>query len=307
MLHKPILARCDDRTRQARTHPNGEPEEWLADTYLEPFGLVGVTFDFFVNWNANSIPKELWIKRIVDEAFTPWPITHGRDIPGAIYQCDGEQKVRQLCRLADRHHFTCHYFLFKESVYWGTRPEPIAEVRFDGNGTVVRILRVKLPNLIDRIKQLRGGPASVGPKGLTYGLTLLECHLSKTDALWPGDADLVLVDSVFTPRAIVEFKKDTIGTPISSETLSNYYPRPDTRKYNSFAHLRDHFTDDPSTLPIIILYYSVKVPLDQQVKLERIEGAAGRLRSVNSELLPLPDANDEASCRNLVDALLGMI
>ena len=307
MLHKPKLARCDDRTRQARTHPNGEPEEWLADTYLEPSGFAGVTFDFFVNWNASLIPNELWIKRIVDGAFTPWPITHGGDIPGAIYQCDEEQKVRQLCRFADRYNFTCHYFLFKESHYWGIRPEPIIETLFDGNGTVVRIRRVELPNLINKIKQLRGGPVSFGPKGLTYGATLLECHLSKTDALWPGDADLVLVDSVFTPRAIVEFKKDTIGTPIPSETLSKYYPRPDFRKYNSFAHLRDHCTDDPSTLPIIILYYSVKAPLDQQVKLERIEGTAGNLRAANSELLPLPDVNDEASCRDLVDALLEMI
>ena len=135
----------------------------------------------------------------------------------------------------------------------------------------------------------------------------MECFLSKTPDIWPGDADLVLVDSNFTPRAIIEFKKDTIGTPISSETLSNYYPSRDPRKYDSFAHFRDHFTDDPSTLPIIILYYSVKEPLDQQVKLERIEGAARRLRATNSELLPLPNANDETSCRDLVGALLGMI
>lgn len=135
----------------------------------------------------------------------------------------------------------------------------------------------------------------------------MECFLSKTPDIWPGDADLVLVDSNFTPRAIIEFKKDTIGTPISSETLSNYYPSRDPRKYDSFAHFRDHFTDDPSTLPIIILYYSVKEPLDQQVKLERIEGAAGRLTATNSECRPLPNANDKASCRDLVEALLGMI
>ena len=307
MLHKPILARCDDRTRQARKHPNGEPEEWLADTYLAPHGLGALTFDFFVNWSTGSIPSQLWIKRIVEESLTPWPMEHAGNVPTEIYRCDGEDKVRQLCRFADRHNFTCHYFLFKESRYWGTRPEPIVEVQFDGNGTVVRILRVELSILRDRIRGLREGQASIGSKGLTYGLTSLECFLSKTPDIWPGDVDLVLVDSNFTPRAVIEFKKDTIGTPISSETLSKYYPKQDPRKYDSFAHFRDHFTDDPSTLPIIILYYSVKKPLDQQVKLERIEGAAGRLRSVNSELLPLPDANNEASCRDLVDTLLRMI
>lgn len=304
MLHKPKLARCDNRTRQARTHPNGEPEKWLADIYLEPSGLVGLTFDFFVNWNTGSIPNQLWIKRIVDNSLTSWPT---RDSSRVIYQCDGEEKVRQLCRFADRYCMSCHYFLFKESTDSQHPPDPIIEVTFDGSGSVVGVQKVELSILRNRIRQLRGGQASVGPKGLTYGLTSLECFLSKTPDIWPGDADLVLVDSSFTPRTIIEFKKDTIGTPISRETLSNYYPSRDPRKYDSFAHFRDHFTDDPSTLPIIILYYSVKEPLDQQVKLERIEGAAGRLRATNSELLALPNANDEASCGDLVDALLGMI
>lgn len=304
MLHKPKLARCDNRTRQARTHPNGEPEVWIADPYLVPHGLVGLTFDFFVHWKTGSIPNELWIKRIVDNSLTSWPT---RDSSRVIYQCDGEEKVRQLCRFADRYGMSCHYFLFKESADSQHPPDPIIEVKFDRSGSFVDVQKVELSILRNRIRQLRGGQASVGPKGLTYGLTSLECFLSKTPDIWPGDADLVLVDSNFTPCVIIEFKKDTIGTPISSETLSNYYPRRDPRKYDSFAHLRDHFTNDPSTLPIMILYYSVKEPLDQQVKLERIEGAARRLRAANSELLPLPDANDEASCRDLVDALLGMI
>ena len=308
MLHKPILARCDNRKITARKHPSsGDPEEWFADTYLEPYCFVGLTFDFFVNWNTSSIPNQLWVKRVVDDSFTPWPMNHAGGVPNAIYQCDGEEKVRQLCRFADRNGMSCHYFLFKESDYWGLRPEPIVEVRFDSNGTVRRILRIELSNLEDRIKQLREGPASVGPKGVTYALTSLECYLSKTDALWPGDADLVLVDCSFTPNAIIEFKKDTIGTPISSETLSNYYPRIDRRKYDSFAHLRDHLTDVPSTLPIIVLYYSVKELVDQEVKLERIEGTAGRLRATDSRLVPMPQADDKESCKKLIEALLGMI
>ena len=304
MLHKPVWARCDNRNVRARTHPNGEPDKWLADTYLQPHRLVGLTFDFFVNWNTGSIPNQLWIKRVVDNSLTSWPT---RDSASVIYQCDGEEKVIQLCRFAYRYGMSCHYFLFKESADSQRPPDTIVEVTFDGSGSVVGVQKVELSILRDRIRQLRRSRASVGSKGVTYALTSLECYLSKTDTIWPGDADLVLVDSIFTPRAIIEFKKDTIGTPISRETLSNYYPRRDPRKYNSFAHLRNHFTGDPSTLPIIILYYSVKEPLDQQVKLERIEGAAGRLRATNSQLLPLPNANDEASCRDLVDALLGMI
>ena len=77
MLRKPILAFCDNRA-PAHTHPSsGEPEDWLADTYLELHGLVGLTFDFFVNWRTRSVSKnsrELWIKRIVELSFEPWPI-----------------------------------------------------------------------------------------------------------------------------------------------------------------------------------------------------------------------------------------
>ena len=305
-LSKPVLARCDNRSRHARKHPSsGDPEDWLADTYLKPYGLLGLTFDFFVNWDEGSVPNELWIKRIVNDDYTPWPMEHAGAVPNAIYQCDREEKVQQLCRFADRHDFTCHYLLFKESSYFGVRPEPIVEVGYDGNGDVVHIRNVKLPNLIDRIQQLRGGPFYTS-KRLIYGRTSLDCYLyNNTAAMLPGDADLVLVDSSFTPRVIIEFKKDTIGTPISSETLSKYY-RSDPKKYDSFAYFRDHLTNDRSTLPTIVLYYSVK-PNAHQVKLERIEGAAGRLRATNSELVPLPNANDETSCKKLIEALLGMI
>ena len=309
MLNKPILARCDNRRIWAKRHPfSGEPEEWIADTYLKPYGLVGLTFDFFVNWrNAGSIPNRLWIKRVVDESFTPWPINQWRDIPGAIYQCDEEEKVKQLCRFADRYGMSCHYFLFKESADFGVRPVPIVEVRFNGNGSVKRVLNVDLSKLKSNIKRLREGPASVGSKGVTYALTSLECYLSKTDTLWPGDVDLVLVDSSFTPRAIIEFKKDTKGYPISGETLSRYYPKKDPRKYDSFAYLRDHLTDGKGNLPIIVLYYSVIQSDDQKVKLEYIEGTAKALRATNSEYVPLPNAGDEGSCRDFVASLLGMI
>ena len=305
-LSKPVLARCDDRSVIARKHPSsGDPEEWLADTYLKPYDLFGLTFDFYVDWNNRSIPNELWIKRIVNDDYTPWPMEDASDVPSEIYRCDGEEKVRQLCRFAHTHNFTCHYFLFKESLYLFARREHVVEVGFDGNGTVVHIRKVNLPNLKDRIRQLRGGPFST-TKTLNYGQTALDCYLyHNTDVMLPGDADLVLVDSNYTPRAIVEFKKDTIGAPISDETLSKYY-RSDPYKYDSFSYFRDRFTNDPSTLPIVVLYYSVK-PATRQVKLERIEGTARKLRATNSKLVPLPNARNARSCRDFVASLIEMM
>ena len=306
MLRKPILASCEKRNVRARKHPSsGDPEEWLADTYLG--GLKGLTFDFFVNWKARTIPNQLWMKRIVHDAFTPWPITHGGGIQGEIYRCDGEQKVKQLCRFADRHNFTCHYFLFKEPLYFPI-PVPIAEVQFDGDGTVVRIPRVKLPDLKDRIMQLRGQPFH-SSEPFYYSTTSLECYLyNNTRAPWPGDADLVLVDANLTPVAIIEFKKHTHRSriPFANQKLSNYYKGNDRYKYDSFAYLRDHFTDDPNTLPIVVLYYSIETDYDY-VMLELVEGTAGNLTAPTPVQFPLPNINNAQSCKNLVDSLMRMI
>ena len=306
MLNLPILAKCDDRNVRARSHPfSGEPGDWLADTYLEQYGLVGFTFDFFVNWTTHSISNQLWIKRVVEGAFNPWPIL-SRDISNAIYQCDGEEKVKQLCGFATKYGMSCHYFLFKESSNSQRPPAPIVEVEFDGNGFVEGVQEVQLLNLMSRIRQLSGGPVRVGSKGLFYGLTTLECFLSKTDAAWPGDADLVLVDSSLSPLAIIEFKKHNLNTPISNQTLSNYYPSPDGRKYDRLALFRDYFNDSASVLPIVVVYYSTKQSVCQ-VKLECIEGAVRRLRATPPELVSLPNASDEHSCRDFVARLLGMI
>ena len=310
MLRKPILARCDNRRSYARRHlSSGDPEEWLADTYLKHYKLLGLTFDFFVNWNARSIPNQLWIKRIVRDAFTPWPITQWRGIPGEIYRCDGEEQVQHLCRFADTHNFTCHYFLFKESLDSQHPPAPIVEVRFNDNGTVVRVLNVKLSDLKDRIQQLRGGPFR-SSEPFNYSTTSLECFLyNQTTAPWPGDADMVLVDNNFTPIAIIEFKKHTRRSrsiSFADQKLSNYYKGNDRYKYDSFAYLRDHFTNDPSTLPIVVLYYSIETDYDY-VMLELVEGTAGNLTAPAPVRFPLPNINNAQSCRNLVESLMQMI
>ena len=320
MLRKPILAFCDNRA-PAHTHPSsGEPEDWLADTYLELHGLVGLTFDFFVNWRTRSVSKnsrELWIKRIVELSFEPWPIERWRDIPSEIFQCDGKEKVKQLCEFADKYGMSCHYFLFKESRDWENSPSPIIEVKLDENGCVVGATKVDLQKLMDRIQRLSGGRVPVG-KGLTLGLSTLECYLAndKKDeaAAWPADADLVLVDSNFTPHAIIEFKKHTPSDrkfSFDDQKFSNYYRRGnnwsrDGRKYNRLAIFRDYLSGNGPPLPIIVVYYSVQESIEQ-VQLERIDGADRELRTTKSEFIPLPNVKNEESCRDFVASLLGFI
>ena len=113
MLKKPVLAKCDNRSIEAKKHPfSGEPEEWLADNFLEAYGIIGLSFDFFVNWKEGSIPNQLWIKRIVDDSFNPWPIQQDELVQSEIYKCDGEKKLKQLCNFADRYDMTCHVITF---------------------------------------------------------------------------------------------------------------------------------------------------------------------------------------------------
>ena len=313
MLHKPTLAYCNNRARPASIHPHsGEPDEWLADTYLEPHDLVGLTFDFFVNWHIRSVSNRLWIKRIVEPSFTPWPVL-SHDISDAIYQCDGEGKVKQICGFADRYNMSCHYFLFKELPNSQHPPAPIIAVSFDGDGLVTDVREAELSILMRRIRQLSGGPVRIGEKGLTLGFTTLECYLSKTDAAWPADADLVLVDSNSTPRAIIEFKKHTSSSRISfdDQKLSNYYRRGnnwsrDGRKYNRLAIFSDYLSGNGPPLPIIVVYYPVQESIEQ-VQLERVEGADRELRTTESEFIPIPNVKNEESCRNFVASLLEMI
>ena len=308
MLSKPILAKCDDRTRQARTHPDREPEKWLADPHLALHGLVGLTFNFFVNWNAGSIPNQLWIKRIVDKSINPKSIISSHDIISeAIYQCDGKEKVEKFCEFANKYSWSCHYFLIQEFPNYKNPLFNYVEVTFDENGSVIDVQEISLSTLVKRIQHLRGGPFST-KKTLNYATTSLECFLSKqTSAAWPGDADMVLVDANFTPVAIIEFKKHTSYSdiPFADQKLSKYY-RKDPLKYDSFAYFRDHFTDDPSTLPIIVLYYSIEAHINQ-VMLELIEGAAGSLTATDPVPIPLPNANDDHSCGAFVSSLLEMI
>ena len=312
MLRKPISALCTDRNIPAPTHrSSGEPDKWLADTYLDPHGLMGLTFDFFINWKTRSISNRLWMKRIVEPSFTPWPVL-SHDISNAIYQCDGEEKVKQLCRFADEYGMSCHYFLFKESPDSEHPPAPIIAASFDKDGLVTDVREVELSLLKSRIQRWAGGPVYVGAKGLGLGLSTLECYLAnaRTGAAWPGDADLVLVDSDFAPYAIIEFKKHTLKSPISSQKLSNYYKGyrwgPDNRKYNRLAILRDYLTNGSGTLPIIVLYYPTQDHIDQ-VKLEHVEGADQELIATESEFVPLPQASDSQSCKDFVAALLGFI
>ena len=66
--------------------------------------------------------------------------------------------------------------------------------------------KYSLSEFKELIKSHSGGPVSIGSKGLIYGTSRLECSLSKTDSLYPGDADLLLLNEDNKAVCILEFK-----------------------------------------------------------------------------------------------------
>ena len=232
-----------------------------------------VSFDFFVNWNNNTISNEFWVKRIVKTEYTPWPIIDKGILQQKIYDCDGIEYVKVLSRFASKYNVILKYQLFKESNSWNDEMTIISVV-FNNNGDVSHVVNKRISDLKEDIKSLSGGPISIGKKGLIYSTSTLEGYLSRTDSAWPGDADLVILDKALNPVALLEYKKHTLDTPIKDQQLSNYYPYPDKRKYDRLAIIRNFLGNDT---PFINIYYPTN-PVFESIKFEKISGGIGDLR-----------------------------
>lgn len=280
VLTRPKLARCDNRYQLAKVNPQvGEPERWLTPQVLGAFGYVGISFDFFVNWSTLRCADEVWIKRIssIDTAQL--------DRAGAEYIKQAAASMGDdLYAIHDFAHsygLLAFYRIFRDSVDWASVPEAIlrAEITDTGLG---HLKLQSLQEVMDAIRLLSGGPVTMGYKGLMYGTSTLECYLSGTNALWPGDVDSVLWNPLTKKAvAILEFKKHTLSSPIGDQCLSNYYPRPDGRKYNRLALLRNRLGKH---IPLIIVYYPTDTRHDT-IKLERVSGEYSTLTSSASRTI----------------------
>lgn len=301
MLCKPYLARSDNRWIQPKAHPfSGGPEDWFSDVALSHTGLQGISFDFFINWTTGMLSPAFWIKRIVKQDFQPWPTPDAALWQRLLEQCDGPEYLQRLAAFAHRYGVSLTCQLFKDSYHWVDQM-PLVSARLDADGGVLQAQIKTVSALKVEIRALSGGPVQIGSKGLIYSTSTLESYLSHTDALWPGDADLILVDEQGAPAALLEFKKHTLETPMSAQRLSNYYPRPDGRKYDRLAILRDFLSPD---LPLVVVYYPTR-PTHHTVVLERVEGAAGALESTLRQEVPLPAGPEDSA--GILQALLDFI
>ena len=311
-----MWARCDDRNSMPRKHSySGTPDDWFSDSLL-PNDFTGISFDFFVNWNTYQLSDQIWIKRIVDNKYY-WPQLNRSTLEHDLYKCDTKAYVERLGAFADRSKVKINYQFFKESDDWHSHPQSFVSASIDKQGKISSVTHKSLSTIKNEIQTLSGGPVSVGSKGLTYSSTTLECYLANGDrsskAAWPGDVDLLILDKNLTPIAILEYKKNTIPpiysnhVPISDEQLSKYYPKPDQRKYDRLAILRDFLNHQfQKDIPIFNLYFPTWKG-STYMKIEHIIGDVRNLKSnpENVSLRPLPTTIKEM--QKLTYSLITMI
>lgn len=175
---------------------------------------------------------------------------------------------------------------------------PIASVTFNNEGEASHISIKRIADLKEDIKLLSGGPIRIGKKGLIYSTSTLEGYLSRSDAAWPGDADLIILDKALCPVALLEYKKHTLDTPIKDQQLSNYYPYPDKRKYDRLAIFKTFLASD---MPLINIYYPTN-PKFRIIKFEKISGAVGDLHSTEVNGCYVP--KNQSEYPTVVDSLL---
>ena len=299
MLRKPILALTSDRTRMAQTNDFcGNPEDWFDSQPFRENNLYATSFDFFVDWEANRVCDEVWIKRISDsDAIHQQGETELLEL---ISNCDGREESNRLYRFMAYQHLIEKYMLFRDvpEERWEAGEEKVVELdmsRFR-NGSVSQL---DINEIQQRISQLRRRPAPIGNAGLVYSTSSLEGYLSRKPYFWPGDADTVLFDENNDVVAIIEFKKHTASSriPFSEQRISNYLNR-DILKYKSLALLRDKFQSN-----LYVLYYPIPRNIDYVI-VEKLDGTVDALYASQRFELNLPDYRRNDSIRAFANAFI---
>ncbi len=277
---EPILALCSNRATLAKENPVlPPPQSMLSNNILSEQDLFGVSFDYFIDWTTNQLNRDLWLKCPVKTSNqSGWSNLSDEAIASSLRD---HQKFRDLVNFSLFNSCSATAIIFDDRQQWGSAPStiicahwpkcPISKKGLD-------ISRADLPQIKEMIKNRSGGPVAIGRKGLTYGTSSLECHLSGTDALWPGDADLLICEkTTMRPIALIEYKKHTASSKknFQEQCLSNYYPSPDGRKYDRLALLSEQISSN-HPIKTFTLYYST-IESELSVKIEEIIGAPGSL------------------------------
>lgn len=217
----------------------------------------------------------------------------------------GAPYLTLLDSFKNQNSFTVQFIIFRDDADWANESSNLMIATFIGRSGTEFIFDSELV-AINAFKELiqkhSGGPVKIGDKKLTYGTSRLECYLSKTDSLYPGDLDLIVFNERFEPIALLEYKKHNLQSSISEQKLSNYYPNPDARKYNRLAILRGYLGKTHPNLPIFNVYYPTH-PDFNEGRLELLKGPVGNLETNFGSNFPLPKSLTQEAFDGILNKL----
>lgn len=305
---EPVLALCSDRTRPAKQNPLlAGPDVWLPHVISQTDDLCAISFDYFINWETNILDRELWLKCLIDTQKIPnWADLSDTEVSNILRE---NHRFIYLVKFARCNQASATAFIFDDSQDWGDDRSILIRAHWPrdiSSGYGLEISRLRRPELEEQIRKKSGGPIKIGSKGLIYSTSRLECFLSTTDALWPGDADLLICNKKsMNPIAIIEYKKHTDRSSIkfSDQMLSNYYPKPDGRKYDRLALLSEQLAAD-YRIKLFTLYYSTLSDV-LDVKLEEISGVSGELSAGKVNIFGISPDSPEIGYRDVLNTILG--
>lgn len=252
-FYEPLLSRCDGRNVLAKINPViKEPQYHINNLLLNQLNCIGVSFDFFIDWKSCLLNREFWIK-------LPYSgqLELGEELINILRK---QNKFTDLIHFARANNISVSGVIFDDEQPWDDPKSLITIAQWPKdlfNKKGLNIYRISIDDLKNKIKEMSGGSIRIGKKGLIYGTSKLECYLSNTDALWPGDADLLIFEkNNFTPLALIEYKKHTQSSKIKFEdqSFTNYYPHPDKLKYDRLLYLSMQL--HKNIIPIFVIYYS---------------------------------------------------
>lgn len=288
VLRKPTLALTKNRNSLAQINNIcGNPEDWFSSEVFVQNGLYSTSFDFFVDWENETICNEAWIKRISDTKYIYEQNTS--QLLKEISNCDGVEESNRLYKFFKEQNISEKYMLLMDvdEREWEKEDTYIVEVDLSSNDTN-KINYYNAVEIQDKIKKLRKKPASIGRAGLIYSTSSLEGYLSKQEFFWSGDVDTLIYDNNNEVVAVIEFKKHTKNSkiPFKEQRLSNYLSK-DILKYKSLAFLRDRFMTK-----LFVVYYPIPENIDYII-LEKLEGSPDSLFASERYELKLPNKENK--------------
>ena len=298
MLHRPVLALTSNRQRLAQENPVcGNPETWFDAPAFREQNLYATSFDFFVNWDNETICDEVWIKRISDS--NDIATQDAGQLRALITQCDGRDAVDRTFRFLEAQGIREKYMLFRDvpEAAWADGSERVVELNLSAcEGGVSHFTAAEIQ---EKIAALRMRAAHIGQAGLIYSTSSLEGYLSRQPFFWPGDVDTLLFDDRNEARAVIEFKKHTANSriPFTEQKISNYLSR-DILKYKSLALLRDRFQTE-----LFVVYFPIPANI-RHVIVEQLVGPPDDLQAGVRVELALPDQHSADSMERFARAFM---